>query len=71
MWYTVNMHNWSTDENSLKKNPEAHVIWKIEQQVNFGLDGKRLKISDLKKYWSRLNLDPARKRFLELLLHDS
>ncbi|MBI2426587.1 MAG: hypothetical protein HYV34_01955 [Candidatus Kerfeldbacteria bacterium] len=65
------MHNWSTDENSLKKNPEAHAIWKLEQLVNFGLDGERLKISELKKYWSRLKLDPARKRFLELLLHDS
>jgi len=65
------MYNWSTDEKNLKKDPEAYAIWKLEQMVNFGLGGKKLKLSELKKYWSRLSLDPARQRFLELILNES
>lgn len=64
------MYNWSTDENKLKKDKRAHAIWKLEQMVNFGLNGKKLNASELKKYWEELSLDPARKRFLELLLHE-
>lgn len=63
------MYNWSTDEKTLKEDPEAYAIWKLEQMVNFGLGGEKLNSSELKKYWSRLSLDPARRKFLELLLH--
>jgi len=65
----IYMHNWSTDEEMLKRDPEKYAIWKIEQMVNFGLDGEKLKASDLKKYWSRLTIDPARRKFLDILLH--
>ncbi|OGL88710.1 hypothetical protein A3H75_00520 [Candidatus Uhrbacteria bacterium RIFCSPLOWO2_02_FULL_51_9] len=65
------MHNWSTDEKKLKKDPEKYAIWRLEQMVNFGIGKEKLKISELKKYWSRLSLDPARRKFLELLLHES
>lgn len=64
------MYNWSVDENKLKNNKEKYTIWKLEQMVNFGLNGKKLNGKELKKYWNKLQLDPARKRFLELLLHD-
>lgn len=65
------MHNWSTDEKLLKRDPEKYAIWKIEQMVNFGLDGKKLKAADLKKYWSRLVIDPARRKFLELIMEEN
>ncbi|MBI1984596.1 MAG: hypothetical protein HYS60_00595 [Candidatus Wildermuthbacteria bacterium] len=63
------MYNWSTDENKLKKDKHAYAIWKLEQMVNFGLNGKKLKTGELRKYWKELNLDPSRKQFLKLLLH--
>lgn len=63
------MYNWSTNEEILKCNPTKYAIWKIEQMVNFGLNGERIKVTDLKKYWPRLALDPARRKFLELLLY--
>jgi hypothetical protein len=63
------MYNWSVDEAKLKKNKEKHAIWKLEQMVNFGLGGKKLKREDLQKYWDKLHIDPARKRFLRLLLN--
>ena len=63
------MKNWSTDEKQLKKSPEKYAIWKLEQLVNFGLDGKKLNASELKKYWSKIVIDPAKRKFLELLLY--
>ncbi|TAL51108.1 hypothetical protein EPN81_00725 [Patescibacteria group bacterium] len=63
------MKNWSTDINALKKEPDAYAIWKLEQQVNFGLDGEKIKESDLRKYWDRLQVDPARREFLKILLY--
>ena len=63
------MYNWSTDEKTLSKDKEKHAIWKIEQMVNFGLNGEKINAADLSKYWSKLNIDPSRKKFLNLLLY--
>ena len=63
------MQNWSTDENQLKKDPEKYAIWKLEQLVNFGLGGKKLSAFALKKYWNKIVIDPAKRKFLELLLY--
>jgi len=62
------MYNWSVDEKELKKDKEKYAIWKLEQMVNFGLGGKKLKITELKKYWNKLKIDSARKRLLQILL---
>lgn len=64
------MRNWSTDEKELAKEKNRYAIWKLEQMVNFGLDGKKLNLKELQKYWEKLHIDPARKRFLELLLNE-
>lgn len=64
------MRNWSTDTKTLKKNPENYKIWKLEQTINFGLCGKKLETKELKKYWPKLKIDPARRRFLKMLLND-
>ena len=62
------MRNWSVDIKKLKKNREEYAIWKLEQMVNFGLGGKKIKRSELKKYWKILNIDPAKRKFLSLLI---
>lgn len=62
------MYNWSVDETELKKNPEKYAIWKLEQQINFGLNGEKIKEAEIRKYWPDLHLDPYRKQFLALLL---
>ena len=64
------MYNWSTDENILKKNRKAHAIWKLEQMVNFGLNKKKLRVGELKKYWLKINIDHSRRKFLELIIYD-
>lgn len=63
------MYNWSTDTKKLAKYPEKYNIWKLEQLINFGLNGQKLKISDLKKYFSKLNIDPQKRKYLSFLLH--
>ncbi|MDD5221354.1 MAG: hypothetical protein PHV47_02015 [Candidatus Pacebacteria bacterium] len=62
------MKNWSTDTKKLKKSKEQFVIWKLEQMINFGLSGEKIKESDLKKYWKIINIDPAKRNFLSLLI---
>lgn len=64
------MYNWSTNEGELRRNPEKYAIWHLEQMVNFGLDGQKIERNQLKMYWSKINIDPARRRFLELLLNE-
>ncbi len=63
------MKNWSTDEEALKKDPEAYAIWKLEQLVNYGVGDEKISKADLTKYWDRIQVDPERRRFLSLLLH--
>ena len=65
------MYNWSIDEKTLKKNPEQYAIWRLEQLINFGLDGEKLDEEELRRYWSKINIDENRRKFLEILLYDS
>ena len=63
------MKNWSVDEERMKKaDPEAYQIWRLEQLVNFGLDGEKLNAKLLKKYWDKLTLDASARRYLSFLL---
>ncbi|TSC90395.1 MAG: Uncharacterized protein G01um10145_67 [Microgenomates group bacterium Gr01-1014_5] len=62
------MYNWNINTKKLKKNPEKYAIWKLEQSINFGLNGEKLKVDDLKKYWLKLTIDPQRKKLLEMWL---
>jgi hypothetical protein len=59
------MYNWNTDTTELKKNKEQYTIWKLEQLINFGLNGQKIQVKLLKKYWDKLHLDPRRRRVLE------
>lgn len=61
------MYNWSVDIKQLRKHPEKEIIWKLEQAINYGLNGEKLDRKLMLKYWHRLYLDPARKKFLKFL----
>lgn len=62
------MKNWSNTIEKFDKKSEEYQIWKLEQMVNFGLDGERIPKEMLKKYLSRLDIDEAKKRYLKFLL---
>ncbi len=62
------VYNWSVDLKELKKDKEKYTIWKLEQMINYGLDGEKLDEKLVRKYWKKLYLDPLKKRYLEFLL---
>ena len=64
------MYNWNTYTTQLKKNPEKYTVWKLEQLINYGLDGEKLDRKDIKRFWPQIKdrIDPYKKRALEFLL---
>ena len=65
------MYNWSTDEEAMKKaDPQGYEIWRLEQMINYGLDGEKLSEAKLRQYWQVLKdrIDPASREYLEFLL---
>lgn len=62
------MYNWTVDTKQLKKDKKQYAIWKLEQMVNFGLNGQKLDKTTLKMYWSKLKLDPKKKKYLSWIL---
>lgn len=62
------MKNWSTDTKKLRSDKDKFAIWKLEQLVNFGLGRKKIRKSDLKKYWKVINIDPSKRKFLSLFV---
>ena len=64
--------HWSIDTKKFKKKyPKEYQIWKITQQINYGLDeGEKLDEKQVKKVWSKIkpNLDPYKARLLKFLL---
>jgi len=64
------MYNWSVDTKELEKDREKFTLWKLEQLINFGLNGEKISEEKLKKYWEELKIDPDRRRFLKLLLDE-
>ena len=62
------MYNWSVDTTRLKKNPEKYEQFLLEQQINFGLNGQKLSLKILKKYWNSLNIDPQKQVFLKKIV---
>lgn len=68
--YNFSMYNWSVDEEAFKKaDPEGYEKWRLEQLINFGLNGEKISESKLRKHWNKLMLDPLRKRYLAAILH--
>lgn len=65
------MINWSTDENKFKKeHPKEHKFWSLIQRINYGLDGKKLDLSEVKKSWNQFQdkIDQPTKNYLEYLI---
>lgn len=63
------MYNWSTDVTKFKTTKDRE-IWELEQLINYGLNGQKIKIPKLLKYWNKINIDPSRRKFLQRILKD-
>jgi len=64
------MRNWSTDTRVLARDKASYHKWRLEQLINFGLDGEKLSAQQLKGLLLKLDIDPNRRAYLELLLHE-
>ncbi len=62
------MYNWNVDTSLLKKDKKTYQIWRLEQLINFGLNGEKLNKNQLIKYWQRLKIDPKRRELLSFWL---
>ncbi len=62
------MYNWSVDTFRLKKDPDAYRRFVLEQRINFGLNGTKLSLVDLKRYWNVLDIDPHKRAFLKKIV---
>lgn len=63
-------HVWDYDIKELKKSKRGRLLL-LERQINYGVypsDKEKIKLSDVKKYWNKLNIDPNRRRLLKLLI---
>lgn len=64
---------WDYNENELKKSEKGRILL-LERKINFGFylsDKVKIKLSEVKKYWKKLNLDSSRRKLFELLLWDN
>ncbi len=58
---------WDYDKKSIKKTPRT-LRWRLERMINFGLGGKKIKKTVLKKQFPYLHIDPKKKEFLKFIL---
>lgn len=58
---------WDYDINELKKTEKGR-IFILERMINYWPGKEKIKLSEVKKYWSKLDLYHNRRLLLELLL---
>lgn len=61
---------WDYDKKELEKSEKGRLLI-LERQINYGVylsDKVKIKLSEVKKYWNKLNLEPSRRKLFELLL---
>lgn len=58
---------WDYDRKELEKT-ERGKAFIIERMINYGPRGEKIKLSQVKKYWNKLNLFHLQKRLFELLI---
>jgi len=58
---------WDFDKAELEKTEEGR-IFILERMINYGPDGEKIKLAAVKKYWDKLDLDPAKKHLFEYLI---
>ncbi len=58
---------WDYDRKELEKTEEGRILI-LERMINYGPDGEKIKLTDVKKYWDKLQLDPLKKRLFKRLI---
>lgn len=59
---------WDYDPKELKKTESGRTLL-LERAVNYGpKKGEKISLSQVKKYWNKMNLFPNNRRLMELLI---
>lgn len=61
---------WDYDINELKKTESGRRLI-LERQIQYGVDwehGEKIKLSEVKKNWNKLDIDPLSRRLFKLLI---
>ena len=60
---------WDYDEKELKKTKSGRLLI-LERLINYGptKKGEKIPLKEVKKNWDKLNIEPKRRRLLELLI---
>ena len=64
------MFLWDYDRKELEKTEQGRILI-LERMINYGFylsDKIKIKSADVKKYWTKLNLEPSRRKLFRLLL---
>lgn len=61
------MFLWDYDRKTLEKSVSGRLLI-LERLINYGPGDEKIKISEVKKNWDKLDLLPTRRRLLELLI---
>lgn len=61
---------WDYDIKELKKTKSGRLLI-LERMINYGpTKGEKISLSEVKKNWNKLNIDPDRRELLKLLIWD-
>ena len=58
---------WDYDIKELEKTESGRRLI-LERKINYGANGEKINLSQVKKYWDKLDLFLPQKRLLELLI---
>ncbi|GIW62588.1 MAG: hypothetical protein KatS3mg090_0414 [Patescibacteria group bacterium] len=58
---------WDYSEKELEKSKSGKVK-KLERMINYGPGKEKIKLTEVKKYWEKLNLNTNARRLFELLI---
>lgn len=61
---------WDYDKKELEKTQKGRIKI-LERIINFGIylkDNEKIPVEEVKKYWSKLKLDPGRRNFLKFII---
>ena len=59
---------WNYDIRELKKTASGRLLI-LERMINYGPSkGEKISLSEVKKNWHKLHLDPLKKKLMELLI---
>lgn len=62
------MYNWNTNTSKWNKKSDSYKIWRLNQLINFGLNGEKLDLKLVRRFWDKIDTDETTRKFLDLII---